>query len=72
MNREEMFALARGQSCSLTEMKEKHCADSWDLFAAEEMHNFRMFTRLETTYPDQSHGARCTLQPHLLYFSRKT
>lgn len=28
-----MFALARGQSCSLTEMKAKHCIDSWDLFA---------------------------------------
>lgn len=55
MNREEMFALARGQSCSLTEMKEKHCIDSWDLFTGEEMHNFRMFVRLETTYVDQRH-----------------
>lgn len=54
MNREEMFALARGQSCSLTEMKAKHCIDSWDLFPGEEMHNFRMFVRLETTYLDQS------------------
>lgn len=33
MNREEMFALALGQSCSPTEMKEKHWVDSWDLFA---------------------------------------
>ena len=55
MNREEVFALARGQSCSLTEMKGIHCTDSWDLFAGEKMHNFRMFIRLETTYMDQSH-----------------
>lgn len=55
MNREEMFALARGQSYSLTEMKEKHCIDSWELFTGEEMHNFRMFVRLQTTYLDQSH-----------------
>ncbi len=53
MNREEMFALARGQSCSLTEMKGKHCIDSLDLFAGEKAHNFGMFTRLKTTNLDQ-------------------
>lgn len=40
-----MFALAHGQSDCLTEMKEKHCIDSWDLFTV----------MLETSELDQSH-----------------
>lgn len=43
-----MFALAHGQSDCLTEMKEKHCIDSWDLFTGEEIYNF-------TSELDQSH-----------------
>lgn len=54
MNREEMFALAHGQSDCLTEMKEKHCIDSWDLFTGEEMYDFIMFVMLETSELDQS------------------
>ena len=40
MNREEMFALARGQSCRTTEMKAKHSVDSWDLFANAQSASF--------------------------------
>lgn len=50
-----MFALAHGQSDCLTEMKEKHCIDSWDLFTGEEIYNFIMFVMLETSELDQSH-----------------
>ncbi len=65
MNREEMFALARGQSCSLTEMKEKHCIDSWDLFAGEKNAQF------QNVYETGNHLPRSKSHPHLLYLYGK-
>lgn len=41
MNREEMFALARGRSRRTTEMKAKHCVDSRDLSATVQSASFR-------------------------------